>query len=188
MPVVTGACTHRKECPVRVAIFCMLGYFHTITWLREYPCVETISFTFFDHMRLQTWGTRSALTEQKYDGWIIHSIAAKYRTCEPVSILWRGTLVSAFQNRICLSAVPPPDASKPLWCGDHATAFTWRFQRKTTWCCHHAFVCNRKTKGKWSQPTAAEWSSNLQIGSLQRPCPASHTNNLLSLPLWRLIA
>jgi hypothetical protein len=50
--------SYRKECPVRVAIFCMLGYFHTITWLREYPCVETISFTFFDHMRLQTWGTK----------------------------------------------------------------------------------------------------------------------------------
>ena len=47
--------SYRKECPVRVAIFCMLGYFHTITWLREYPCVDTISFTFFDHMRLQTW-------------------------------------------------------------------------------------------------------------------------------------
>ena len=52
--VVNGVGIYRNECPVRVAIFCMLGYFHTITWLREYPCVDTISFTFFDHMRLQT--------------------------------------------------------------------------------------------------------------------------------------
>jgi hypothetical protein len=29
-----------------------------------------------------------------------------------------------FQNRIHLSAVPPPDASRPCWCGDHAMAFT----------------------------------------------------------------
>ena len=32
----------------------MEGYFQTITWFREYPCVDTSSFTFFDHIRLHT--------------------------------------------------------------------------------------------------------------------------------------
>lgn len=32
--------------------------------------------------------------------------------------------VSVFQNRMHLSAVPPPLASNPWWCGDHAMALT----------------------------------------------------------------
>lgn len=31
------------------------GYFHTIIWFWEYPCVLTSSFTFLLHERLQTW-------------------------------------------------------------------------------------------------------------------------------------
>mmetsp|Transcript_18353 Transcript_18353/g.58532 ORF Transcript_18353/g.58532 Transcript_18353/m.58532 type:complete len:203 (-) Transcript_18353:704-1312(-) len=31
---------------------------------------------------------------------------------------------SVFQNRMHRSAVPPPEASRPDWCGDHAIAFT----------------------------------------------------------------
>ena len=31
------------------------GYFHTIIWFWEYPCVLTSSFTFLLHARLQTW-------------------------------------------------------------------------------------------------------------------------------------
>ena len=34
----------------------MDGYFHRMIWFREYPCVLTISFTFFDQIRLQTSG------------------------------------------------------------------------------------------------------------------------------------
>jgi hypothetical protein len=40
--------------PVKVACFCMLGYFHTIIWFSEYPCVDTISLTVEDQTRLQT--------------------------------------------------------------------------------------------------------------------------------------
>jgi hypothetical protein len=29
-------------CPVRVATFCIVGYFHMITWFSENPCVDTI--------------------------------------------------------------------------------------------------------------------------------------------------
>ena len=32
--------------------------------------------------------------------------------------------VVVFQKRMHLSAVPPPDASRPCWCGDHAMALT----------------------------------------------------------------
>lgn len=42
-------------CPVRVATFPIDGYFHTIIWFWEYPCVLTSSFTFLLHARLQTW-------------------------------------------------------------------------------------------------------------------------------------
>lgn len=42
----------------------------------------------------------------------------------PVSTLCIGCPVSVFQNRIHRSAVPPPLAKSPWWCGDHAIAFT----------------------------------------------------------------
>lgn len=45
----------RKVCPVRVASFFMLGYFHTIIWFWLYPWVETSSFTFLEKSRLHTW-------------------------------------------------------------------------------------------------------------------------------------
>ncbi len=32
--------------------------------------------------------------------------------------------VVVFQKRMHLSAVPPPDASRPCWCGDQAMALT----------------------------------------------------------------
>jgi len=39
---------------VSVVSFCIEGYFHTMIWLSEYPCVLTISLTVFDQRRLQT--------------------------------------------------------------------------------------------------------------------------------------
>ena len=77
----------RSVCPVNVASFDMLGYRQTMIWFCEYPCVDTISFTFLLQTRLHT--------------------------CEPVSTHPRGVLVTVFQKRMHRSAVPPPLASKP---------------------------------------------------------------------------
>jgi hypothetical protein len=49
---------------------------------------------------------------------------ARLHTCDPVSTLCKGCPVNVFQNRIHLSAVPPPLANSPCWWGDHAIAFT----------------------------------------------------------------
>jgi hypothetical protein len=35
-------------------------------------------------------------------------------TCDPVSMLLRGEAVCVFQNRMHLSAVPPPEANNPF--------------------------------------------------------------------------
>mmetsp|Transcript_11178 Transcript_11178/g.38072 ORF Transcript_11178/g.38072 Transcript_11178/m.38072 type:complete len:221 (+) Transcript_11178:472-1134(+) len=48
----------------------------------------------------------------------------RLHTWEPVSTQLSAALVCVFQNRMQRSAVPPPDASRPFWCGDHAIAFT----------------------------------------------------------------
>lgn len=42
----------------------------------------------------------------------------------PVSTHCMGCPVNVFQNLMHLSAVPPPDANRPWWCGDHAIALT----------------------------------------------------------------
>ena len=44
------------------------------------------------------------------------------RTCDPVSMVCRGWPVRVFQNRIVLSAVPPPEARTPCWWGDQVRA------------------------------------------------------------------
>lgn len=117
-----------KLCPVKVAIFLSDGYFQTTMALSEYPCVLTISFELLLNMRLQTW--------------------------DPVSIELTSVPILVFQNFMQRSAVPPPDASKPLWCGLHAIALT-----------------------------AALWDPNLCIGSVGLELfPLDHTINLLSLP------
>ncbi len=41
-----------------------------------------------------------------------------------MSMQFSAVLVAEFQKRMQRSAVPPPDASKPCWWGDHAMAFT----------------------------------------------------------------
>lgn len=49
---------------------------------------------------------------------------ARLHTCDPVSMHCRGCPVSVFQKRMQRSAVPPPEARSPCWCGDQAMAFT----------------------------------------------------------------
>lgn len=88
----------RLECPISVTTFDNVGYFHTMIWFWLYPCVDTTSLTFFDHIRLHT--------------------------CDPVSTLASTELVVVLQNRIVRSAVPPPEHSNPLACGDQAIALT----------------------------------------------------------------
>ena len=39
---------------------------------------------------------------------------APSHTCDPVSMLLRGEAVCVFQNRMHLSAVPPPEANNPF--------------------------------------------------------------------------
>jgi hypothetical protein len=46
------------------------------------------------------------------------------QTWEPTSIEFTCSPLRVFQNRIVLSAVPPPDANNPYWWGDHASALT----------------------------------------------------------------
>lgn len=58
---------------------------------------------------------------------------ARLHTCEPVSMHCRGWPVSVFQKRMQRSAVPPPEASSPCWCGDQAMAFT--AARCSVYCC-----------------------------------------------------
>ena len=41
-----------------------------------------------------------------------------------MSTLLRLEDVAVFQKRMQRSAVPPPDARRPCWCGDQAMAFT----------------------------------------------------------------
>ena len=48
----------------------------------------------------------------------------RLQTCDPVSYEETAFPDNVFQNRIVLSAVPPPDANKPCWWGDHAKALT----------------------------------------------------------------
>jgi hypothetical protein len=47
---------------------------------------------------------------------------ARLQTWEPVSTHCMGCPVSVFQKRMHRSAVPPPLANRPWWCGDHAIA------------------------------------------------------------------
>ena len=65
-------------------------------WL--HPCVDTSSFTLLLHTRLHTW--------------------------LPVCTQLSAVLVVVFQTRMQRSAVPPPLASKPRWCGLQAMALT----------------------------------------------------------------
>ena len=82
--------------PVSFATWVRDGYRQIKIWFCEYPWVETNSFVCLLQAKLQTW--------------------------EPVSILCRGCWVKVFQNFMHRSAVPPPEAKRPCWWGDHAIA------------------------------------------------------------------
>lgn len=116
----------RKVCPVSVLIFSIVGYFHTMIWFREYPWVLTISSVVLENIRLHTW--------------------------EPVFTLLMFWRVKVFQNRMHWSAVPPPVAKRPLYCGLHPIALT------AAWC--------------WLNLTSG-WSPF---------CMGCHMNSLLSFP------
>lgn len=84
--------------PVSVVTFSNDGYFHTIISFWEYPWVLTNSFVVVENRRLHTW--------------------------DPVSMQSVSVFVRVFQNRMVLSADPPPEASKPWRCGLQARALT----------------------------------------------------------------
>lgn len=115
----------------------------------------TISCVVLENMRLQTW--------------------------EPVSTACRGCKVCVFQNLIWRSAVPPPVARRPFWCGDQPMAFTaavcsWNF---TT----GLFECRFQIISLLSLPPEAScWSSKLHLSpqtsylcpiSLLKCCPGA---------------
>jgi hypothetical protein len=144
---------------VRVAALVIDGYFHTMIWFNEYPCVLTISLMDLDHMRLHT--------------------------CDPVSTALRDDPDSVFQNRMHRSAVPPPDASSPavattVWAvrtalidvatstRTHATCMhTPSLAQPTPWTCAHT---RRATHipcwcGDHAMALTAAWcSENLSTG------------------------
>jgi hypothetical protein len=95
-------------------------------WFREYPWVLTISSVVLENIRLHTW--------------------------EPVFTLLMFWRVKVFQNRMHWSAVPPPVAKRPLYCGLHPIALT------AAWC--------------WLNLTSG-WSPF---------CMGYHMNSLLSFP------
>jgi hypothetical protein len=63
-----------KVCPVSVVIFSIDGYFQTMTWFKEYPCVLTSSSLVLENIRLHTY--------------------------DPVFIQFIGCRVRVFQNLI----------------------------------------------------------------------------------------
>jgi len=137
-------------CPASVATWVMEGYFHTWIWFctgpAENPCVDTISLEFRAHIRLHTL-------------YQLYSPNRKELTCEPVSYSLTRPPVKLFQNRIFLSAVPPPLASRPLWCGLQAIALT-----------------------------AARCSPNLQVGLESVPPQMKSLLSLPPLASWKVSA
>lgn len=106
----------------------------------------------------------------------------------PVSIQLRAVLVAVFQKRMQRSAVPPPEARRPCWWGDHAMAcnrahlamwthaqqavgFTAALRRFTD-CCSHAAAANANHK-QTLETDAGDAASSLH----NRPCMlTTHSN------------
>ena len=82
---------------------------------------------------------------------------ARLQTCEPVSTLCSAAPVDVFQNLMHLSAVPPPDAMRPCWCGLHAIAFT------AAWC----------PTNRWMGSVLDDWPGCQTIKRLSLPPLAS---------------
>ena len=60
----------------------------------------------------------------KSTGILMHKELKRTTTWLPVSMLFSWWPFVVFQKRIHLSAVPPPDARRPLWWGDQEMALT----------------------------------------------------------------
>lgn len=85
---------------------------------------------FFDHARLHTWLPVSRLL-MRFAGAVggmgmLPVAEADAATDAAAREEAEGPLeeISVFQNFIVRSAVPPPLASRPRWCGLHAIALT----------------------------------------------------------------
>ena len=116
--------------PLSSAIFTMDGYFHRMSWFSVNPWELSNSRSCLFHWRAQT--------------------------CEPVSTEFKHVPVWVFQNLMCLSFPPPPEASRLLWKGHQARAFT-----------------------------AAVWSSSLWsqcLGEFEEAINLSHMKRRLSFP------
>ena len=88
----------REVWPVSSAIFTIDGYFHKVSWFCVNPCELSSSLSFLFQRRAHT--------------------------CDPVSTEFRHAPVCVFQNLMHRSLPPPPVASKLLWNGHQASAFT----------------------------------------------------------------
>ncbi len=153
----------RYVCPVKVAIFYILGYFQTLISFNEYPWVLTNSLSVLLKIRLQTW--------------------------DPTSTVFTVVPLRVFLNLMVLSAVPPPDAKRPCWWGDQAMALTaavWSLYLRIG-----SVEWEFQTKSLLSLPPEQScWSSgdhfNPQIYCL---CPTSFDMNelLILKSLWRIV-
>jgi hypothetical protein len=112
--------------PVSSAIFAIDGYFHRHSWFWLNPCELKISRSCLLHCRAQT--------------------------CDLVLILLTQAPVCVFQNLMQRSAVPPPEASKLLWNGHHAKAFTAAWWSSKRW---------RYGLGPWIDPPTPAAASQI---------------------------
>jgi hypothetical protein len=111
--------------------------------------VLTSSLTFLHQARLQTWNIikqpmRIYSRKNRHSIYRDHGTKNKKLAWLPVSIELRAFPLAVFQKRIHLSAVPPPDARRPCWCGDHAIALTAAVccVSRNTGCCDRWFHTN----------------------------------------------
>lgn len=137
---------YRTRCvwPLNVATFFMFGYDHTFTSFWEYPWVLTTSWRDLLNYRLHIW--------------------------EPVSSEHIISPVKMLRILIIRSAVPPPVAKSPCWCGDHAKALTaalWSLKLLIAW----PLIFHTKTR--LSLPPEAKYWSSLDHFNPQISCLCS---------------
>ena len=93
---------------------------------------------------------------------------ASWHTWLPVSTVLSRSPVLAFQKRMHLSAVPPPDARRPDLCGHHESAFT------------AAQCCEKRCSG--TEVSVRAWSSVSPAAAALESAAADQMQILLSLP------
>ncbi len=158
--------------PVSSAIFTIDGYFHRHSWFWLNPCELKISRSCLLHCRAQTcifcsqsyirpWRIPTYIkynqknTMQRWQGRsrsLLRVVKWRICTCDLVSILLTQAPVCVFQNLMQRSAVPPPEASKLLWNGHHAKAFTAAWWSSKRW---------RYGLGPWIDPAAPAAASQI---------------------------